>query len=258
MGLLAVAAMPPQAPSDPPLTEERAVRASPPRRGACLLDAPVLDGGGHALGRLWDLIVAADGSVTALVQSRERGLVGVPLALLEWRPDPARPAAAGRAVLRVSADTLLRSPTLVSDDAVDGEWLRRLHAYYGSAPTTPDADATPGPSAPLSLRRLAGAPADDTAGRPCGEVLDLAVDTAGSRVAYLLLGVGTGGHRGRRVHGVAWPALMPSRHPDRVTLTVSRAELDASPGLDLDPLPRRPDVAVPLARTRTSPREDTP
>jgi sporulation protein YlmC with PRC-barrel domain len=230
------------------------------------------------IAKVKDLVADADGQLLVVVDRDGGGLAGVPFdqftPLLKHEKDDDAAAAEARTAdvtaLAFSGDMakLAGAPPLDDIDHVDAAWIARSVAHFqGSTTTTtpaPDPPAVPDEGMapaddiavaapidaapakePVCVDELVGKGVQSAAGKDIADVKDVAVDLGKGEVAYVVITSGGVLGVGDKLHGVKLEALTAAAAADgKLALNIDEAALERTPGLDLERLPRQPNLTV--------------
>jgi sporulation protein YlmC with PRC-barrel domain len=224
-------------------------------RASDLIGRKVVDGADKPFGEVKDLIVCSTGDVTALIQrTADKQFIAMPLSALSPRLDSkADVDAAATAKLDrfvIVADTKIAAAPIVQDrNKLDAAWWKAYDEAYGIKPMAETAHV------PMCIEVLIGQDVKTTGGESIGDVKDIAVDLADSRIAYVLISMGGTLGMGTTLHCVAFGTLAPNAERKFCTLPTDKTTLERTANVDIDKLPTHPNLEVGAA-TPASPERD--
>ncbi|HKE13306.1 MAG TPA: PRC-barrel domain-containing protein, partial [Kofleriaceae bacterium] len=171
--------------------------------------------------------------------------------------------------------SLSTAPVLQQPNQMDPSWLQRFHEHFGTnaigapplgGPGEPAIGATGMPPAgrvgegPVFLGNFLSSGIEDGRGQRLGSVKDVAISLPDGRVAFAVVST-PGADRGSAevLHGVPFESFQQGV-PGTLLLPATPTMFGTSSGLDLNHLPRQPDVnvAVPAMPPRAQPMGPAP
>jgi sporulation protein YlmC with PRC-barrel domain len=223
-------------------------------RASDLIGKNVVDATDKPFGEIKDLIVCASGDVVVLIQrTSDQQFIAAPLGVLSPRLDRKTEVDAAATVkldrFAIVADTKIAAAPVVQDrNHLDAAWWTAYGEAYGIKPVTPTAHN------PICISALLGQDVKTAGGEAIGDVKDVAVDLAVSRIAYAVISMGGTLGIGTTLHCVAFGTLEPNAERKFCTLPTDKATLERTASVDIDKLPAHPSLEVGAATPTSADR----
>lgn len=100
----------------------------------------------------------------------------------------------------------------------------------------------------LSASSLAGDRVKNLEGEDLGKIEDLMIDLQSGRVAYAVVGFGSGFLHSGKLFAIPWASLEVDQADKKIILKIPKETLESAEGFDKD---HWPDMADPAFRART-------
>lgn len=223
-------------------------------RASDLLGQNVVDGADKTVGEVEDLISCGTGEVVVLIKrASDEQFIAAPLSALSARLDAKAGVVAANTAkverLVVIADKgLAKAPLVLDRNKLDPAWWTAYSEAYGLKPMAPMA------LGPTCIEALIGQDVKSAAGDDIGDIEDVAIDLADSRIAYVVLSTGGTLGVGNTLHCVGFAALEPNAERKFCTLKADQASLARTAKVDIEKLPARPNLDLGAVAPSTSDR----